>query len=80
MSATTRGDDLIAAVAVVVLLIGTALNNAYFMLTTSVAALLVITVFRRERLGTGPILVALVAAITASVIGIAVTLMQQTPS
>jgi len=57
-----------------VLLIGTATGNAYVMLGMSLTAFFALTVFYRRKIGRGPILVALVAAVTATVIGIVVAL------
>ncbi len=65
-----RKDDFLGAIAVIVLLIGTATGNAYAMLGVSVAALALMAVFCRRRIGNGPLLVALVAAVTAAAIGI----------
>lgn len=70
MPTNSRKDDLLGAIAVIVLLIGTATGNAYTMLGMSVAALTVLAVFCRRQIGSGAILVALVAAVTATVIGI----------
>ena len=69
MSTESRRDDLLGAIAVVVLLIGTATGNAYAMLGMSVAALALIALFCRKQMGSGAILVMLVAAVTATVIG-----------
>jgi polyferredoxin len=62
-------DDLLAAIAVIVLLIGTASGNAYVLLGMSIAGLVLMAVFWRQQIGRGAILVALVAAVTATVIG-----------
>jgi hypothetical protein len=70
MPTTSRTDDILGAFAVAVLLIGTATGNAYAMLGLSVLALLLMVVFCRRRIGSGAILVALVAAATAAAIGI----------
>ena len=70
MPAASRKDDLLGAIAVIVLLIGTATGNAYAMLGMSVAALVLIALFCRRRIGSGALLVALVAALTAAAIGI----------
>ena len=74
MPAHCRRDDLLGAIAVIILLIGTATGNAYAILGMSVAALIVLIVFYRQRIGSGAILVALVAAVVAAVIGITLTL------
>jgi hypothetical protein len=65
-----RRDDLIGVIAVIVLLIGTATGNAYAMLGMSVAAIVLMMVFCRQRIGSGALLVAIVAAVTAAAIGI----------
>ena len=70
MPTGSRRDDWLGAIAVIVLLIGTATGNAYAMLGMSAAALVLMTVFCRQRIGSGAILVALVAAVTAAAIGI----------
>jgi NAD/NADP transhydrogenase beta subunit len=69
MSTESRKDDWLGTIAVVVLLIGTATGNAYGMLGMSVAALALIALFYRKQMGSGAILVTLVAAVTATVIG-----------
>ncbi len=69
MPTDSRKDDLLGAMAVIVLLIGTATGNAYAMLGMSVAALVLMAVFCRRRDGSGALLVALVAAVTAAAIG-----------
>ena len=70
MATASRRDDLLGVIAVVVLLIGTATGNAHAMLGMSVAALFLIGVFCRRRIGSGALLVAIVAAVTAAAIGI----------
>lgn len=72
MSAGSRRDDIVGAIAVIVLLIGTATGNAFALLAMSVAALILLTAFYRRQVGAGPILVALVAAVAAAVIGLVV--------
>lgn len=74
MHVNAQRDDLLGALAVIVFLIGTATGNAYAMLGMSVVALILIAVFRRERIGSGAILVTLVAAVTALAIGIVMTM------
>lgn len=69
MPVDSRKDDLLGATAVIVLLIGTATGNAYAMLGMSVVSLVLIAVFCRQKIGGGAILVALVAAVTATAIG-----------
>ena len=69
MSKESRRNDLLGAIAVVVLLIGTATGNAFAMLGMSMAALALIAMFYRKQMGSGAILVTLVAAVTATVIG-----------
>jgi hypothetical protein len=68
MAINSRFDDWIAVIAVVVLLIGTALGNAFAMLGISVVALGLLAFFRREQIGRGPILVAVMATVTSTVI------------
>jgi len=75
MNTGSRIDDILGAIAVVVLLIGTATDNAYVMLGMSVTALILLSVFFRQKLGSGAILVAIVAAVTATAISV-VALMQ----
>ena len=70
MPSDARRDDLLGAIAVIVLLIGTATGNAYAMLGMSVVALVLIAMFYGRRIGSGAILVAAVAAVTAAVIGV----------
>lgn len=70
----SRSDDLLGAIAVIVLLIGTATGNAYAMLGMSVVAMVLIALFGRRRVGTGSLLVAMVAAFTATAIAIAISL------
>ena len=69
MLSDSRKDDLESAIAVIVLLLGTATGNSYAMLGVSVAAIILLVVFRRNRIGSGGLVVALVAAVTAAVIG-----------
>ena len=72
MATGSRSDDILGAIGVVILLIGTATGNAYVMFGISAIALVLSTVFYRRRIGSGALLVAFVAAITAAVIGIVV--------
>ena len=74
MSSESRRDDLFGAIAVCVLLIGAATGNALAMVGMSVVALVLMTVFGRKRLMSGALLVALVAAFMAAVIGIVLTI------
>jgi len=74
MSNESRRDDLFGAIAVCVLLIGTATGNALVMVAMSLAALLLMVMFGRKRLGRGPLLAALVAAITVAVIAIVLSI------
>jgi hypothetical protein len=74
MPTNSRRDDIVGAIAIIVLLIGTATGNAYAMLAMSVTALILLAVFYRRQIGSGPILVALVAAVTAAVIGVVLAL------
>jgi hypothetical protein len=69
MSTDSRRDDLLSVIAVIIILIATATGNAYAMLGISVTALIVLAAFYGRRIGSGSILVALVAALTAFVIG-----------
>lgn len=66
----TRWDDWIGVIAVVVLLIGTATGNAFVMLGMSITiiALGLLALFRREQFRRGPILVAVMAAVTSTAI------------
>jgi hypothetical protein len=70
MATDFRRDDMLGAIGVVILLIGTATGNAYVMLGLSLTALLLLTLFYRQRIGTGAILAAFVAAVTAMIIGV----------
>jgi hypothetical protein len=70
MPTASRRDDILGAIAVIVLLIGTATGSAYVMLGMSVTALILLTLFYRQRIGTGAILATFVAAVTAAIIGI----------
>jgi hypothetical protein len=74
MPAPSRRDDILGAIAVMVLLIGTATGSAYVMLGMSVTALFLLALFYRRRIGTGAILAAVVAAVTAGIIGIVVSI------
>ncbi len=74
MPTPSRRDDLVGAVAVIVLLIGTATGSAYVMLGMSVTALILLAVFYRKHMGTGAILAAFVAAVTAAIIAIVVSM------
>ena len=74
MSSESRRDDLFGAIAVCVLLIGTATGNALVMLGMSVAALVVMAVFGRKRLTSGALLAVLVAAVTAALVSIVLTI------
>jgi hypothetical protein len=65
---------MLGAIAVIVLLIGTATGSAYVMLGMSVTVLLLLALFYRQHLGTGAILAAFVAAVTAAIIGIVVSM------
>jgi hypothetical protein len=70
MPTDSRKDDLLGVIAVIVLLIGTATGNAYTMLCLSAAAFVLMAVFCRQRIGSGALLVAIMAAGTAAAIGI----------
>src|SRR5262245_37812555 len=70
MPTDSRSDEMLGAIAVIILLIGTATGSAYAMLGMSATALALLAVFYRRQIGSGAILVAFVAAITALVIGI----------
>ena len=74
MPTPSRRDDAVGAIAVIVLLIGTATGSAYVMLGMSVTALILLAVFYRQHLGTGAILAAFVAAVTAAIIALVVSL------
>lgn len=69
MTTTSRRDDVLGAIGVIILLIGTATGSASAMLIMSVAALTLLAVFYRRQIGSGSLLVAFVAAVTAAVIG-----------
>lgn len=72
MATGSRRDDVIGAIGVIILLIGTATGNAFAMLVMSVTALILLTVIYRRQIGSGALLVAFVAAVTAAVIGFVV--------
>jgi len=74
MPTASRRDDVLGAIAVIVLLIGTATGSAHVMLGMSVTALVLLALFYRQRIGTGAILTAFVAAITAAIIGFVVSM------
>jgi hypothetical protein len=74
MPTGSRRDDMLGAVAVIVLLIGTANGSAYVMLGMSVTVLILLALFYRQHLETGAILAAFVAAVTAAIIGIVVSM------
>ena len=74
MPPASRRDDLLGAIAVIALLIGTATGSAYVMLGMSVTALILLAVFYRQHIGNGAILAAFVAAVTAAIISIAVSM------
>ena len=74
MPTESRKNDLFGAIAVIVLLVGTATGNAYALLGLSVAALVLMVVFGRKQLGRGALLAGLVAAVTAAVIAIVLTI------
>ena len=65
MPTDSRSDNLLGTIAVVVLMISTAMGNARAMPGMSVAALLLMAVFCRIRIGNGSLLVAVVAAVTS---------------
>jgi hypothetical protein len=73
METDSRRDDVVGAIGVIIVIIGTATGNAYAMLGLSVTALALLTVFYRQQIGSGPLLVAFVAAVTGAVIGLAVS-------
>ena len=73
MSNESRRDDLFGAIAVCALLIGTATGNGLAMMVISAAVLVVMQVFGRKRLMSGALLVALVAAVTAVLIAVVLT-------
>ena len=74
MLTDSRREDLFGAISVLVLLIGTATGNAMILLAMSLAALLLMVMFGRKRLGRGALLAALVAAVTAAVIAIVLSI------
>lgn len=74
MSPASRRDDILGAIAVIALLIGTATGSAYVMLGMSVTALILLALAYRQRIGTGAILAAFVAAVTAAIIGTVVSM------
>lgn len=74
MHTNSRQDDLLGVIAVIVLLIGTASGNAYALLGMSVASLVLMAVLGRRRIGSGALLVALVAAVTAALIGVVIAM------
>ena len=72
MSTGPDRDDLLGTLAVVALLVSTATGSAYAMLGISVAALILLAIFYRRRIGSGARLIVLVAALTSAVIGLLV--------
>jgi len=68
MSPEWRRNDLLGVIALLILLIGIATGNAFTLLGLSVVALVVSVIFYPKLMGSGPILVALVAAVLAAVI------------
>jgi len=79
MAPSSHKDDLFASLGVVILLIGTATGSAVAMILISVIAMALMVVFNRKELRrkeyrNGVLLVVLVAAVTAFVIGIFLTL------
>ena len=74
MAAGSRRDDVLGVIGVVIRLIGTATGSAYVMLGMSVTSLILWALFYRQRIGTGAILAAFVAAVTAAIIGIVVSM------
>ncbi len=74
MLTDSRRDDLFGTISVLVLLIGTATGNAIILFAMSLAALLLMVMFGRTRLGRGALLAALVAAVTAAVIAIVLSI------
>lgn len=73
MPTSSRRDDVVGAIAVIVLLFGTATGSAIVLLGMSVTALVLLALFYRKHIGTGAILAALMAALTAAIIGIIVS-------
>ena len=65
----SRDDDLIGVIAVLVLLLGTATGNAIVMLVISLAGLGFVTGYYCGKLGGRTLLVVLVTALTAALIG-----------
>lgn len=76
MATDSRKDDMLAVVAVVILVIGAATGNAYVMLGMSVAVLVLLVLLFRRQIWGGALLVSFVAAVTAAVIGVALTAIQ----
>jgi hypothetical protein len=74
MSTETRRDGLVVAISILVLVIGTATGNAYAMFGISLAALALVTIWYRKRIGGGAILITSLAAVTAMVIAFALTM------
>jgi hypothetical protein len=74
MPTDTQREDIVGAIAVIVLVIGTATGSAAVMLGMSVTAIVLLALVYRKRIGTGAILAALMAAVSAAVIGIVVSM------
>lgn len=71
MSAESRRENLLGAIVIIFVLAGMATGNAYALLGISATGLVLMAVFLRRRLTSGPILVVLaVAVVTAAVIGV----------
>ena len=68
MTTSQKRDELFAALSVVGLLIGTATGSAIAIMAMSLTLLAIMAVFYRPQMRTGPLLVALVAAVTAVLI------------
>ena len=74
MSTETRKDGLVVAISILVLVIGTATGNAYAMFGISLAALVLVGLWYRKRIGSGAILITSLAAVTAMAIAFVLTL------
>lgn len=72
MATDSRRNDMIGIIGVMILLVGTATGNASVMLGLSLTAIVILTVFYRRQLGSGALLVAFVAAITAGIVSFVV--------
>jgi hypothetical protein len=74
MAVFSRKDEMFSALVVALLLISTASGSAIALLVMSTIMLALMTVFYRKELSGGPLLTAVVAAITAFAIGLVISM------